>query len=213
MKTNKIILGGMVAGFVMMGAFALSLALKYSGADGGRLGGGDTKPVTTESKEPNLVLGAIPGNQIPFDYFEINGVGHYFYEQKMTSAGTNGGTATGTVCAFKLPTASTTLVNYNASIYKNAPTSTSQLAVYHIPPAVVGWATSSVKAIGGIQSTIAQGGRLVSTSTQATSTAATGMFLQGSSSGDNESWLLFDLMQGSSPFTGEGTCRVELREL
>lgn len=158
-------------------------------------------------------FGAIPGTSVEGNVFTIGGVDNYFFEGAMTSASLNGGTATGTVCAFKLPVASTTLVDYSARFITNAPTTTAAFAVYNT---IGGYGTSTTKAIGGIIGTIAANGRLFSTSTQATTTApsaATGMILRGSNGGEDNSFLIFDLQGGSSPFTGTGICRAQLREL
>lgn len=163
--------------------------------------------------EDGRTFGAIPGNSIEGNIVTIGGVDNYFYKTAMTSAGLNGGTATGTVCVFPLPSASTTLVDYSARLTSNAPTTTGMLALYYTQG---GYGTGTTKAIGGINDTTVNNGRLVGTSTTATtsSSASRGLLLQGSAGGDNgKNFLIFDLQNGSSPFTGSGVCRIQLKEL
>lgn len=169
-----------------------------------------------QNGEDGKSFGAIPGNSIEGNIVTIGGVDNYFFKQAMTSAGLNGGTATGTVCTFPLPAASTTLVDYSARFTSNAPTTTGMFALYYTQG---GYATSTTKAIGGISDTILNNGRLIATSTGAgagtsTVSASRGMLLQGSAGGDNgKNFLIFDLQNGSSPFTGAGVCRIQLKEL
>ena len=102
MNTKKIILGGVVAGFLVVSAFALSLALKNSGADGGRLRGQDVPSDITETREP--MLSAIPGNQVSTREFEINGLGTFSQGVAMASA-------TSSPCIFRLPNSTSTLID------------------------------------------------------------------------------------------------------
>lgn len=209
MNKRTILLAGFAALIMLFGAYAFSI-FKTTLGDGGKVLNEErifNKNRSVVDRIQNLIFGAIPGNEINAELIRINGVDTYFYEQAMTSAAISG-IATGTVCVFTLPAASTTLIDYSAVLTTNAPTTTSQFAVYNT---IGGYATSSFKAIGGISGTIAANGRLNATSTNATSTTGAGIILRGSNGGEDNSFLIFDL-QGGSRFTGAGSCRVHLKE-
>lgn len=203
---------GFIGLMLVFGALFTSIALqsKAGGGDGNKTFSQWVDEMTKNLKDSRkTVFGAIPGNSIDGNVIQINGIDNYYYEQAMTSAGLNGGIATGTACVILLPSASTTLVDYNAIIQRNAPTTTAKFAVYNT---IGGYATTSDTAIGGISDTIAANGRLIATATQATTTTGAGMFLRGSNGGEDNSFLVFDI-EGGSRWTGTGVCRAHLREL
>lgn len=168
-----------------------------------------TEKAVTKHNDPEF--GAVSGPSVDSEVFSINGIKRYYLKQAMISATQNGGTATGTACVFKLPSASTTLQDYSAVLTTNAPTTTSILTLYHT---LGGFSTTSSLQIDRIPSTIAANGRLIA-STTATSTLSTNRpsILRGSNGGEDNAFLVFDVQGGSSPFTGQGVCTVELKEL
>ena len=77
MNKQNWIIGGFIAIFLIAGAFALSF-FRDSRADGGRLKG---KEVVAEPQEP--VFGAIPGNVVSSNFFEIGGIEGYYERQSI----------------------------------------------------------------------------------------------------------------------------------
>lgn len=77
------------------------------GEKGDRGNDGITKVVTVPA--PALKLGAISGPEVSSDYFCVNGVCRYYFSSKFNNAST-------TLCSFKLPSATSTLVSASLQV-------------------------------------------------------------------------------------------------
>jgi len=157
--------------------------------------------VVKRVQEAAVRLGSVVGPEIFSDFFSVNGVTEYRFEQAM-------GAATTTVCDFRPPSATTTLVisadNVNAIFKTGSPTST--LARFNVYLTDSNGGTTTTFALFGASTSITSlNGVVVPTSTIATT-------VPGYSSATDRR-ILFTVEGGTSNSFGSGVCRIRLNEL
>ena len=149
-------------------------------------------------------LGAVVGPQLFSEFWEVNGVKEYRFEQAMT-------TATTSVCTFTPPTATTTLTlpqGFNANFARGTPTSTFRAQLFMTSDR---GATSTVEALGSASSTVqSSNGLIILRSTSSVATTVPGYLGIG-----DDRRIMFFLGEGTGqlPSGSSGTCRLRLDEI
>ena len=159
------------------------------------------KRVEVAVEAVKVKLGSVVGPELFSDFWTVNNVTEYSFEQSMI-------TATGTVCAFTPPSATTTLVvsadNINAVYTSNTPTSTGVFSIFLTDR---NGATTTTGVLFSASTTVQTfNGAIVPTTTVATT-------VPGYTDATDRR-ILFHFHGGTSNTSnGSGVCRLKLFEL
>ena len=151
-------------------------------------------------EQATIKLGSVVGPELLSDFFSVNGVTEYRFEQRMTGATT-------TVCSFTPPRATTTLVvsadNVTANFTSGTPTTTGQFQIILTDDR---GATSTTEYLFSASTTVQSfNGAIVPTTTVATT-------VPGYSNATDRR-IVFFISGGQYPAGSVGNCRLKLFEL